>query len=129
MAALQDLLDRLRNRNDKFVFVLFIFSVVAFILVTKWGLTIKSVQHVKVHDSRVFVNRRRTIPKIVHFIWNNETLPSEYVPNIASFLKNNPPPSWQYYFWTKESGLKFIKDKYPFLYPRISNDEGSFVSV
>ena len=58
---------------------------------------------------------QRSIPKIIHQIWNDEILPGEFVNNVQSLVRDNPPPKWKYFFWTKESGLKFIRDKYPYL--------------
>ena len=58
---------------------------------------------------------QRSIPKIIHQIWNDEILPGEFVKNVQSLVRDNPPPEWKYFFWTKESSLKFIQDKYPYL--------------
>ena len=59
---------------------------------------------------------QRSIPKIIHQIWNDEIVPTQFVKNVQSLVRDNAPPDWKYYFWTKESGLKFIQEKYPALY-------------
>ena len=71
-----------------------------------------------------FATKKPSIPRIIHQIWNNATVPSELAENVRGIIRNQPFPSWQYYFWTKESGIRFIKDKYPFLYERIIDKEG-----
>ena len=71
-----------------------------------------------------FASKKPSIPRIIHQIWNNVTVPAELAENLKGIIRNQPFPSWQYYFWTKESGIRFIKDKYPFLYDRVIDTKG-----
>ena len=75
-----------------------------------------------------FAAKKSSIPRIIHQIWNNGTVPTELAENVRGIIRNQPFPSWQYYFWTKESGIRFIKDKYPFLYQRIIDPTGRLCS-
>ena len=75
-----------------------------------------------------FLSKKPSIPRIIHQIWNNSTVPSEMAENVRGIIRNQPFPSWQYYFWTKESGIRFIKDRYPFLYERTIDPTGKLRS-
>ena len=57
--------------------------------------------------------------QIVPQVWNDEILPEGFVTNVQSIARDNPHPERNYYYFLiKESVLKLIKDKYPFLYDK-----------
>lgn len=51
------------------------------------------------------------IPFIVHQLWNNKDVPRPVLPYIDTWMEKHL--HWQYWFWTKESQEKFLRDKYP----------------
>lgn len=51
------------------------------------------------------------IPHIIHQTWTTEEIPSIYWDYIKTVVNQNP--TWKYYFWSVESVMKLIKDKYP----------------
>ncbi|XP_060596220.1 uncharacterized protein LOC132750287 [Ruditapes philippinarum] len=53
------------------------------------------------------------IPHILHQMYVNEMIPENYINHIKSFIKYNP--TWQYRFWTDESGRKFLQKYHPYL--------------
>ena len=65
------------------------------------------------HDCKYTRSKEGRIPKIIHQIWNEDIVPTEFVENIKSFIKYNGYPEWEYYFWTQDVGREFIKQKFP----------------
>ena len=61
------------------------------------------------------------IPKIIHQTWNSEIVPTEFIENIRSLVRHNPYPEWQYFWWTKETMVQLVHDRYPYLLPHINS--------
>ena len=55
------------------------------------------------------------IPKIMHQMYKNDTLPEKMKECQDSFL--NLHKDWEYKFWTDESIDNFIKTEYDWFYP------------
>ena len=55
--------------------------------------------------------KRRTIPKILHFLWTDEIIPSIFVDNLRLFRKTHP--AWKIHFWTLKAGRNFIAKHEP----------------
>ena len=55
--------------------------------------------------------RRKTIPKILHFVWTDEIIPSIFVDNLRLFRKTHP--SWKIHFWTLKAARNFIGEHEP----------------
>ena len=66
-------------------------------------------------------NFKGKIPKIIHQTWNSEIVPTEFVENIRSLVRHNPYPEWQYFWWTQETMVQLVHDKYPHLLPHINS--------
>ena len=58
-------------------------------------------------------NAPARIPHIIHQICNREDVFDIFQDPMTSFVENNP--TWQYRFWTYESGRKFLTKYYPHL--------------
>jgi hypothetical protein len=68
------------------------------------------------HEEEEFpsVNRNVSrIPHILHQIYVDEMIPENYISLVRSFINNNP--TWQYRFWTDESGRKLLQKYHPYL--------------
>lgn len=53
------------------------------------------------------------IPHKIHQIYHSEIIPDVFQEAMLSFAVNNP--TWEYWFWTLDSGKKLLQDKYPYL--------------
>lgn len=53
------------------------------------------------------------IPHIIHQMYTDEMIPEMYIDHVKSFIKHNP--TWEYRFWTDESGRQLLKKHHPYL--------------
>ena len=58
-----------------------------------------------------YANKTFKIPKILHFIWSDEIIPSVFVENLRIFQKTHQ--AWDIHFWTLKSGRRFIQENEP----------------
>ena len=56
------------------------------------------------------------IPFIVHQLWNTRDVPIPMLQYIETWMATHP--HWQYWFWTKESQEKFLRERYPKYLPQ-----------
>ena len=56
------------------------------------------------------------IPFIVHQLWNTPEVPIPMLQYIETWMGKHP--HWQYWFWTKESQEKFLRERYPKYLPQ-----------
>ncbi|XP_013379736.1 uncharacterized protein LOC106151176 [Lingula anatina] len=61
------------------------------------------------------------IPRIIHQIWNNYSLPSQTVNWMKTWREKHTWPKWQYWFWTREDWEHLIKLRYPKYYENFHN--------
>ena len=104
---------------------LFLFVILKFLVGPKSAGTHDRIERIPVFRERVretdcVASLRGRIPKRIHQIWNDEIVPEEFLDHIRSLVRDNPPPEWEYIFWTKESGLQFIKDVFPNILPIVT---------
>ena len=58
-----------------------------------------------------YTDCRYYIPKIIHQLWNDKFVPGPVIPHIKTWI--NKHPEWNYWFWTKESQERFLRERYP----------------
>ncbi|XP_053394301.1 uncharacterized protein LOC123537963 [Mercenaria mercenaria] len=64
------------------------------------------------------------IPHIIHQMYADEMIPEMYINHVKSFIKHNP--TWEYRFWTDESGRRLLQKHHPYLV-KVYDDFGSSV--
>jgi hypothetical protein len=53
------------------------------------------------------------IPHIIHQMYADDMIPEMYINHVRSFIQNNP--TWEYRFWTDESGRQLLQKHHPYL--------------
>ena len=76
--------------------------------------------HIVLHSTKLPKHKERKpkrnlgrgyIPRIIHQLWNDQFVPRPVLPFMKTWIDQHP--DWQYWFWTKESQEKFVREKYP----------------
>ncbi|KFG81275.1 hypothetical protein MANI_024160 [Metarhizium anisopliae] len=57
------------------------------------------------------------IPRIIHQIYKNKTIPEKWSEAHRSCREQNPPGNWTHFLWTDEKGRDFIRSFYSWFLP------------
>ena len=92
-----------------------------------WGYMLNRYQSFQPADEVEFPTKEGPprIPHIMHQVLYDEYVIANYSKYIKSFTKHNP--TWEYRFWTHESGRRLMAEKHPYLL--ITFDSLPFMSV